>query len=455
MFRKLQLELPGDQEVSCREFYFQKDIRQVRLGILLFAVPLILFAFNDLQLLGLSTEFYGVIALRLGLLFFTIFEVVQIGKVKSFRKYDQSITVYSLILLIFSGIINATRPQNFIVHILITIIAVFVVYLLTPNRLANQILIASTATIGEAVIILWFQQPSSMPYLFTIFFGLLLTNVIAVFGSWQLQTYRRKSFIDLTKNFELQRELEKHSKNLEEIVEKKTMELRKAERMATIGQLAAMVGHDLRNPLSSIVNASYYLKKKAGSKLDQKEVEMIETIETSVAHSNKIINDLLDYSKEIKLDLSETNPKSLLEDSLTLLQVPEKIDIEKNLKEEPKFEVDKDKMIRVFVNLIRNAFEAMPNGGTLTIRSGKDDDNVFFSFEDAGVGMSEDTLQNLWIPLFTTKPKGMGLGLPICKRFVEAHNGTITVSSIPDKGTKFLVKLPIKREYARNLQNIK
>jgi len=68
-----------------------------------------------------------------------------------------------------------------------------------------------------------------------------------------LQTYRRKSFLDLTKNFELQRELEKHSKNLEEIVEKKTVELRKAERMATIGQLAAMVGHDLRNPLSSIV----------------------------------------------------------------------------------------------------------------------------------------------------------------------------------------------------------
>ena len=116
----------------------------------------------------------------------------------------------------------------------------------------------------------------------------------------------------------------------------------------------------------------------------------------------------------------------------------------KNPKEEPMFAVDKDKVIRVFVNLIRNAFDAMPDGGTLTIRSGEIDNDVFFSFEDTGVGMSEDTLQNLWTPLFTTKPKGMGLGLPICKRFVEAHDGTITVSSVPNKGTKFLVKLPVK-----------
>ncbi len=449
MFTKLQLELPGNQGVSCREFYVHKDIIQVRLAILLFVVPIILFAFNDFELFGLSTEFYGLIGLRFGILFYTIFELVQITKVKNYKKYDQSITAYSLVILFFSGIINATRPQNFTVHVLITIIAIFVIYLITPNRFTNQILIASSATIGEVAIILWFQQPSSLPYVFTIFFGLLLANVIALLGSWQLQIYRRKSFQDLTKNFELQRELEKHSKNLEEIVEEKTVELRKAERMANIGQLAAMVGHDLRNPLSSIVNASYYLKKKAGSKLDEKENEMIATIEKSVDQSNKIINDLLDYSKEIKLNLSETDPKSLLEDSLVLLKVPEKINIVKNPKDEPKFAVDKDKMIRVFVNLIRNAFDAMPNGGTLAITSGRVDDILSFSFEDTGVGMIEETLQKLWTPLFTTKPQGMGLGLPICKRFVEARNGTISASSAPGKGTKFVVKLPIMSESAK------
>ena len=90
-------------------------------------------------------------------------------------------------------------------------------------------------------------------------------------------------------------------------------------------------------------------------------------------------------------------------------------------------------MQRVFVNLIRNAFDAMPNGGTLTIKSERVADNVVFSFADTGIGMSEGTLQKLWTPLFTTKPGGMGLGLPICKRFVEAHGGTIAVNSIPAK----------------------
>jgi len=101
MFRKPQLGLTGDQEVSCRELFFRKDIKQVRLAILLFAFPLILFAFNDFQLLGLSTEFYGLIALRFELLFFTIFEIVQISKVKNYKKYDQSLIVYSLHFLIF------------------------------------------------------------------------------------------------------------------------------------------------------------------------------------------------------------------------------------------------------------------------------------------------------------------------------------------------------------------
>ena len=134
------------------------------------------------------------------------------------------------------------------------------------------------------------------------------------------------------------------------------MELRKSERMATIGQLAGMVGHDLRNPLTSIAGAAYYLKKKADSKLNEKEKEMIATIEKSVDNSNKIISELLDYSREINLNRSETDPKSLLEVTLALLEVPEKITLVNNTEKEPTFAVDKDKMQRVFVNLIRNAF---------------------------------------------------------------------------------------------------
>jgi two-component system sensor histidine kinase HydH len=316
--------------------------------------------------------------------------------------------------------------------------------MVAPNRFINQIFLSSVATVGEAAIVIWVLQPSSITYVFTVFLGLILAYVIALSGSWQLQIYRRKSFQDLTKNIELQQELQKHSENLEKTVKEKTEELRKSERMATIGQLAGMVGHDLRNPLTSIAGATYYLKKKADSKLNEQEKEMIATIERSVDNSNKIISELLDYSREINLNQSETNPESLLKETLTLLKVPQKITVANNTKKEPKFTVDKDKIQRVFVNLIRNAIDAMPNGGTLTIRSEKVEKNVVFSFVDTGEGMSEDTLRKLWTPLFTTKPGGMGLGLPICKRFVEAHGGTMAVRSTPAKGTTFTVNLPIK-----------
>jgi len=380
----------------------------------------------------------------LGVLFYTVFVLIQIGKETSYRKYDRSVTAFTLIVLICSGIINATRPQNFIAQVIITIIALFVICMVAPNRFVNQIVLSSIAAVGEAAIVIWVLQPSSITYVFTIFLGLILAYIIALSGSWQLQVYRRKSFEDLTKNIELKNELEKHSENLEKLVEEKTVELRKSERMATIGQLAGMVGHDLRNPLTSIAGAVYYLKKKAGPKLNEKEKEMIATIERSVDNSNKIISELLDYSREINLNRSETDPQSLLEETLTSLEVPEKITLVNNTEKEPTFAVDKDKMQRVFVNLIRNAFDAMPNGGTLTIRSERVENKVAFSFADTGEGMSEGTLQKLWTPLFTTKSGGMGLGLPICKRFVEAHNGTIAVSSIPNQGCTFVVNLPIQ-----------
>jgi signal transduction histidine kinase len=101
-------------------------------------------------------------------------------------------------------------------------------------------------------------------------------------------------------------------------------------------------------------------------------------------------------------------------------------------------------MKRTFINLIRNAVEAMPNGGTLTIKSRKIRDKITFAFSDTGVGMSEEVLKRLWNPLFTTKAKGMGLGLAICKRFVEAHGGSIAVESTLGKGTTFTVKIPIE-----------
>jgi two-component system, sporulation sensor kinase E len=107
-------------------------------------------------------------------------------------------------------------------------------------------------------------------------------------------------------------------------------------------------------------------------------------------------------------------------------------------------EVDIDKIKRVFVNMIRNAIDVMPKGGRLTIKSTKLNENVQITFSDTGMGMTKETLEKLWAPLFTTKAKGMGLGLAICKRIVEAHGGSISVESVVGKGTTFAITIPIK-----------
>jgi signal transduction histidine kinase/putative methionine-R-sulfoxide reductase with GAF domain len=250
---------------------------------------------------------------------------------------------------------------------------------------------------------------------------------------------------------EARKQLEEYAGQLEQKVEDRTRELRKsqeqllrAQRLAVIGELAGMVGHDLRNPLTSIAGAEYYLKKRLTLEANHKIKEMLELMEKNIAYSNKIINDLLDYSREIELELVESNPKTLIKEALTIVQIPKNVRVIDLTEKKPKIKVDVEKIKRAFVNIIKNAVEAMPRGGTLTIKSRTLDDDVEITFSDTGVGMSKEKLQKLWTPLFTTKSKGMGFGLPICKRFTEAHGGSISAKSIPRKGTTFTVRLPIE-----------
>jgi PAS domain S-box-containing protein len=231
-----------------------------------------------------------------------------------------------------------------------------------------------------------------------------------------------------------------------DITTRKQMEqqLFKSERLAAIGELAAMIGHDLRNPLTGITGATYYLKTKIGKRTDSKAKEMLEIIEKDIEYSNKIINDLLEYSRDIKLELIETTPRSLVREALPLVTVPGNIRMINLSKNTPRMNADIDKMKRTFANIIKNAFDAMPIGGTLTIKSRRVNNNVQIVFSDTGIGMSKQVLDKLWRPLFTTKAKGMGFGLPICKRVVEAHGGKISVESTVAKGTVFMITVPIE-----------
>jgi PAS domain S-box-containing protein len=250
-------------------------------------------------------------------------------------------------------------------------------------------------------------------------------------------------YSDITERKRMEAKLTEYSESLETLVEEKTRELKEAERMIAMGEVAAMVGHDLRNPLTGIAGAVYYLKTKLDPRIDKNVMKMLNLIEKNIEYSDKIIKDLLDYSRTINLERTETTVQSLLTESLETISLPQNIILEDKTQHEMRITVDFLKMKRVFTNIITNARDAMPEGGTLTITSRKWNDNVRFTFTDTGTGIPKENLEKIWVPLFTTKAKGMGMGLAICRRMVEAHGGSISVKSRLGKGTTFTIIIPL------------
>jgi len=241
-----------------------------------------------------------------------------------------------------------------------------------------------------------------------------------------------------------------------DITERKKMEkaLLDSERLAAIGETAAMVGHDLRNPLQVLFNMVYLTIEVINNMpsycrviMEKQGLDNISgRIKEQVEYMNKIVSDLQDYARPVKLELVETQILEIINHALSTITIPENIRVYKIIGEDsPELVVDPLFMQRVFINLITNALQAMPGGGELTIRSSNTQDAVFISFQDTGTGIPEDTMNKLFNPLFTTKAKGQGLGLAVCKRMVEAHGGSIIVESEAGSGTTFTIKMPIKR----------
>lgn len=218
--------------------------------------------------------------------------------------------------------------------------------------------------------------------------------------------------------------------------------LNKSQRLAAIGELSVMIAHDLRNPLQGIITAADFLTRETLSSPERK-TRMLDLIRGDVAYCENIVTDLLGYSRDMRIAPSLTDVKSLLAASLSHTRVPGNVHITDLTEKDPKIKVDSEKMLRVFDNLVRNAIEAMPEGGNLTIKSGDSNNMMRISFADTGKGIAKEDMNKLFVPLFTTKAKGIGFGLAICKRIIDAHNGSISVESLVEKGTTFTIELPL------------
>ena len=236
------------------------------------------------------------------------------------------------------------------------------------------------------------------------------------------------------------------------MVKERTKKLRQAERMAAIGETAAMVGHDLRNPLQGIVGLIYLLEKQVEDMPSeivgkQKIAERLKSMEEQVAYMDKIVSDLRDYARPVNAGPVPTCVSRLVNEVLPLVAIPPNVQVSVSMPEDlPRLMLDPELMKRVFSNLIMNAVQAMPDGGRLTVKAFRESDGAFISIQDTGIGIPEENLSKIFKPLFTTKSKGQGFGLAVCKRIVEAHEGTIDVESELGRGSIFTIKIPLKEE---------
>jgi len=225
----------------------------------------------------------------------------------------------------------------------------------------------------------------------------------------------------------------------------------RSEKLAAIGQLAGGVGHELRNPLGAIKNAVYYVRGKvAKSELAQTEprvMEFLGIVDDEINSSNKIISDLLTFSRVGKPAVSPARIENVIDDAVAHCAIPENIELTKEVAANlPEIQIDTDQIRQVLVNLITNAVQAMPEGGKLAIAVRQKDSSIQVEVVDTGCGIPEEARGKLFEPLYTTKAKGIGLGLAVCKSIIERHDGHIEVESSVGKGTTFAVKLPLKEK---------
>jgi PAS domain S-box-containing protein len=258
---------------------------------------------------------------------------------------------------------------------------------------------------------------------------------------------------DITETALAQEEIQKLNMELEKRVQERTRELEQAqekllrqERLATLGQVAGSIGHELRNPLGVISNAVYFLKmtQPEGTGVNREYLDIIEN-ETRIA--DKTITDLLNFARVKSKEKYPVVVADLVKQALERFPLPAAVALTLKIPSRlPGAYADPDHLVQVLGNLVRNAVEAMPAGGRLGISARRRAGMVAISVQDSGCGILAENMVKMFEPLFSTKPTGIGLGLAISRKLIEANDGRIEVQSQPGKGSTFTVYVPLYKE---------
>lgn len=257
-----------------------------------------------------------------------------------------------------------------------------------------------------------------------------------------LPASRKDEIGELTESFNFMVRRLKENKEIEE-------RLREAEHLSAVGQLARSIAHEIRNPLNFINLSIDHIKDcyRPASDEDARNFQsLIGSIKQEIHRLNKLVNDFLDYGRPLRLNRQSIDAEILFKEVIEIINAKassEGIAIEKNLKFLPKIFVDSELIKTCLFNVIINAFQAMPDGGTLTLETEKENNRFAITVSDTGKGVPGENISRVFDPFFSTKPTGLGLGLAITKRIIEDHGGTIEFYSTEGKGSKVVIKLPL------------
>jgi signal transduction histidine kinase len=249
----------------------------------------------------------------------------------------------------------------------------------------------------------------------------------------------------------LEQEIKRYAEELEIRVDERTAELVEThkrlvhqERIAALGRAAAQVAHEVKNPLAGLLLYSLHLKSKA-SNFSESEAALVDKIVTTINHLINRVEQILGFARPVSLTLRPGNLNEIVNDVLELLRpqlTAKKIEVRLSM-DQPAYGMLDDSSIRgALMNLVLNAIEAMPEGGTLSVAIERTAETIRIEIADTGPGIGEEEAKKIFEPFYTTKEQGLGLGMPYAKKIIDQHGGTISLSSRPGEGTTISIALP-------------
>ena len=255
----------------------------------------------------------------------------------------------------------------------------------------------------------------------------------------------------------LEDEIKRHAEELETRVAERTAELVEThkqlvaqERIAALGRAAAQVAHEVKNPLAGLLLYALHLKGKA-TNFSESEIYLVDKIVDTVNHLNNRVEQILGFARPVNLNVRSENLNAIINDVLELLRpqlAANKVEARLSVGQEAYVKVDQSSVRGALMNLILNAIEAMPQGGVLSITAEQTGETLRLEISDTGRGIAEEEAKKIFEPFYTTKPQGLGLGMPYAKRIIEQHGGTISLSSRPGDGATISIALPAAEQEA-------